>query len=528
MPGPTGILNIEIQSAIDFYAPILHEILKASLRLGHFPTRFKIFKTIVLCKPGKDDYTIPKAYRPIALEETLGKMLESAMAGWMMDTLEANGRLPEHHYGGRAGRCMVDPLLQLTQTIKDAWRRKQVVSVLYLDVSQAFPNVAHECLLERMEVMGLSDVVVSWTESFLLGRTTSLAFDDYTSDPVQVPTGVPQGSPLSVILYLIYSSSLLEISSDIKEKNDKIYGFINDTALVAVSNSVAENINKLQKLAVEGLTWAKDSALSFNIAKYQLVHHTRHSDSVEDQKRTMTVVGHTIKPKESTKYLGMHIDQCLNFKEHIKYVVGKGVKAAVALTRLANTKIGMPHKFVHHLFIGLVAPRMEYALPVWYNPVKEGEGRRSSAVGIARKLSKPQCLACKVMAGGLRSTSTDALDYHANVLPTHLRLNLVAYKFAAHLCTLPSIHPLFKTVRRCKHQPRFHCSLIHHLLNALEDFQEEWEQIDTTPIQRADCIEFDIAPNKDQAERRAAATPRGDRLIFSDGSGFKTGIGAAA
>ncbi len=212
------------------------------------------------------------------------------------------------------------------------------------------------------------------------------------------------------------------------------------------------------------------------------------------------VAGHTIKPKESAKYLGIHIDRRLNFKEHVQYVVGKGVKAAVVLTWLANTKIGMPHKFVRCLFIGLVAPRMEYTLPVWYNPVKEGKGRRSGAVDIACKLSKPQRLACKVMAGGLRLTSTDALDYHANILPTHLCLNLVAYKFAAHLCTLPSTHPLFKTVCRCKRQPRFHCSLIHHLLNALEDFQEEWEQINTTPIQRADCIEFDIALNKDQAE----------------------------
>ncbi len=104
---------------------------------------------IVLHKPGKDNYTIPKAYRPIALEETLGKILKSVMVGWMMDMLEANGHLPDHHYGGRAGRCMVDPLLQLTQMIKDAWRRKQVVSILYLDILQAFLNVTHERLLER-------------------------------------------------------------------------------------------------------------------------------------------------------------------------------------------------------------------------------------------------------------------------------------------------------------------------------------------------------------------------------------------
>ncbi len=170
--------------------------------------------------------------------------------------------------------------------------------------------------------------------------------------------------------------------------------------------------------------------LSFDVTKYQLVHHTRCSDSAMDQNRTMTIAGCIIKPKESAKYLGVHINRHLNFKEHVKYAVGKGVKAAVALTWLVNMKIGMPHKFIQCHFIGLVASWIEYTLPVQYNPIKEGEGHKSGVVGVVRKLSKPQHLAYKVMAGGLRSTSTDALNYHANMPPTHLRLNLVAYKFA--------------------------------------------------------------------------------------------------
>ncbi len=163
-----------------------------------------------------------------------------------------------------------------------------------------------------------------------------------------------------------------------------------------------------------------------------------HSDSPEDQRLPLTVAGKTIKPKDRAKHLGVYIEKRLTFKKHVEYAVpGKGVKAAAVLTRLANMTTGMPHKFIRQLFIGLVVPRMEYALPVRHNPVREGEGRRQGAVGVAREMSKPQRLACKVMAGGLRSKSTDALDYHANVLPTHLCMNLAAYKFAARLCTLP-------------------------------------------------------------------------------------------
>ncbi len=127
------------------------------------------------------------------------------------------------------------------------------MSILYLDVSQAFPNIAHEHLLEHMEEMGLSSEVVNWTESFLSGRTTMLVFNDYASDPVQVLTGVPQSSPLSVILYLVYSLSLLDIGKGIKGKNNKIFGFINDMALVAVSDNVEENISKLKGMAEEEL-----------------------------------------------------------------------------------------------------------------------------------------------------------------------------------------------------------------------------------------------------------------------------------
>lgn len=96
----------------------------------------------------------------------------------MMEVLEQGRKLPDHHYGGRNGRRTTDPLLLVAQAVKDTWRVKRVANVLYLDVSQAFPNVAHERLLERMEEMGLDEGTVEWTASFLQDHRTSLWFDD--------------------------------------------------------------------------------------------------------------------------------------------------------------------------------------------------------------------------------------------------------------------------------------------------------------------------------------------------------------
>ncbi|SJL01510.1 uncharacterized protein ARMOST_04832 [Armillaria ostoyae] len=131
---------------------------------------------------------------------------------------------------------------------------------------------------------------------------------------------------------------------------------------------------------------------------------------------------------------------------------------------------------------------------------------------------------------GRRSTSTETLDYHANVLPTHLRMNLAAYMFAVRLCTLPPSHSLQKIVERCKRIPRFHRSPIHHLMSTFEDLHGEWETIKAGRVNvlRSKALEFIVADSKKSAEQDVAKFPKGDHHIYSDGSGFKAKIGAAA
>ncbi|KAK0460800.1 hypothetical protein IW261DRAFT_1349489, partial [Armillaria novae-zelandiae] len=102
--------------------------------------------------------------------------------------------------------------------------------------------------------------------------------------------------------------------------------------------------------------WVEDSTSLFDIAKYQLVHYTRRGDRGVDADLPLVVAGKMIKLKTSVKYLGVFIDSRLNFKEHADYAIGKGVSTTIALSRLANTWWGMPHKFMQCLFMGLVIP----------------------------------------------------------------------------------------------------------------------------------------------------------------------------
>jgi hypothetical protein len=112
-PGPDGITNLILKQALLHIEKWLQKLLQASLDLGYFPKAFKETTTVVLRKPGKPDYSKSKAYRPIALENTIGKVFESVIAEIMSYLTETNELLPAHHYGGRLGRSAEDAMMSL-------------------------------------------------------------------------------------------------------------------------------------------------------------------------------------------------------------------------------------------------------------------------------------------------------------------------------------------------------------------------------------------------------------------------------
>ena len=128
----------------------LQALMQASINLAHFPKPFKHTTTIVLRKPGKPDYTEAKAYRPIALENTLGKVMESIVADVISYLTEEHQLLPPQHYGGRPGRNTEDAMMVLAETIHKAWRENDIFTAVFLDVAGAFNNVHHKRLIHNL------------------------------------------------------------------------------------------------------------------------------------------------------------------------------------------------------------------------------------------------------------------------------------------------------------------------------------------------------------------------------------------
>jgi hypothetical protein len=231
VPGPDSIKNIVFKQCTDTLTPHLLRTFRAVFLLKTYFDPWKEFTTVVLHKPGTPNYSAPKAYRPITLLNTTSKLLMAIIADQLTHLLEAHNLLPATHFGSRPGRSMTDSLHLLEATIKNVWRAGKVISALFLDIEGAFPNAVTNCLLHTMRRRKIPTSLVDFTERALRGRRTRLSFDSYLSNWIPITNGIGQGDPISMILYIIYNSDLVEVP---KNKNKNALAFVDDTAFVAI------------------------------------------------------------------------------------------------------------------------------------------------------------------------------------------------------------------------------------------------------------------------------------------------------
>ena len=224
--------------------------------------------------------------------------LSALIADRVSYILERHNLLPSTHFGGRPGRSTTDSLHLLETTIRHTWRQGKVVSALFLDIEGALPNAVTDRLLHNMCARRLPPEVVNYTQRLLQGRRTRLRFDDFNSDWISITNGIGQGDPLSMILFIIYNSDLVETAAN---TNELTLAFVDDTAFMAIG----KDFNKTHAILVDmlereggGYQWSKDHNSKFETSKERPPIHVR---------------GITIKLTKSHKFLGVILDQELRW-----------------------------------------------------------------------------------------------------------------------------------------------------------------------------------------------------------------------
>jgi hypothetical protein len=275
-PGPDAIPNKVWHAliAVPTFIQALETLFNACICAGHNPRHFQASITVVLRKAAPRDFRLPKSYRPIALLNTLGKILESIIALRVSWVLEEHGLLPKGHLGGRKG-ISVDHAIQLIiDEVLRAWGLGKKVSMLLLDISGAFDNVSHERLLHNLRTMQLG-WLANWLQSFLSNRYTQLQLPGFLSKLFATHTGIPQGSPLSPILFLIFNIPLIRaLVHWIGNAQTTSFGWIDDSCVLATGCTYAENITVLEKCLEKADRWARRHAAKFAPDKFELIHFT--------------------------------------------------------------------------------------------------------------------------------------------------------------------------------------------------------------------------------------------------------------
>ncbi len=192
---------------MSYLQPLFH----ACINFSYHPTAFCYCNTIPLRKPGKGDYSAPGAWRPIALLNTLSRVLESIRARQISSLSEEHGLLPAQHMGARRSRFINMALDFLVQQIQTIWQNNDgVATLLSLDMMGNFDSVVPARLLHNIRERKIPESIVKWVSSFIRNRTTTLCLPGYNNDNFLTHTGIPQCSPLSSIIFLVYNADLVD------------------------------------------------------------------------------------------------------------------------------------------------------------------------------------------------------------------------------------------------------------------------------------------------------------------------------
>ena len=273
--GPDGIPAIVLKTCAPELAPILNKLFQLSYTLGTFPTSWKLARVFPI--PKKGDKSNPLNYRPIAITSLISKTMETIITKQLLAFLETNNLLSGHQYGFRKARSTGDLLAYAVHVWSSTLESCGESRVISLGISKAFDRVWHKGLLARLPMFGLHHTLINWIGSFLSDRSMAVRVDGFLSNLHSINAGVPHGSVISPVLFILFINDLLTYTSSSN------HSFANDTFLSAsfsfnpndhASTDIQLHRNISTSLLSIDLTviekWVKDNLVSFNQSKAKL------------------------------------------------------------------------------------------------------------------------------------------------------------------------------------------------------------------------------------------------------------------
>lgn len=350
-PGPDNINGRMIIELPQEATRQLTQIFNAIVRIGYFPDKWKMSTIIMIPKPGKDLYHA-ESYRPISLISIFSKILEKIIAKKI--SRDMMKLLPSHQFGFRAQHGTVEQVHRILEVIRNTYEKREYCSAIFLDVAQAFDKVWHQGLL--FKIKSSLPFVYTILRSYLLDRTFKVRYREELSPERKIRAGVPQGSVLGPILYLLYTA-------DLPTSPDKTTTttFADDTAILCSNKDAKDASKNLQEHLQLVDNWLSKWRIKVNETKSVHVTFTLNRGTCPP----IQLNGTTVPQKTEYKYLGIHLDRRLTWKKHIETKKAEfNIKSKQMYWLLGRkSKLKLEYKLL--LYKSILKPIWQYGCQLW-------------------------------------------------------------------------------------------------------------------------------------------------------------------
>ena len=349
-PGPDGVSNTYLFNAKDYLCLPLQLLFNASLKTSQLPSAWKMANVTPVHKAGKKSDA--SNYRPISLTSSVCKIMETLISQKLDVELEQKGIIPDTQHGFTKRKNCTTNLLEFYDKVTRSLDTKECLDAIYLDFRKAFDLVSHQKLIDKLESLGISQVLISWVSNWLSGRRQRVVLNGSFSPWTNVPSGVIQGSQLGPKLFLIFVSDIPDcISQDIF-----LSMYADDSKLLGPAriahDGLQSTLNKLEH-------WCQVNAMEFNIGKCKVIHFG-HSNIQKDY----FIKGIKLESTEALKDLGVLVDRQLKFSSHVQMISKRANSILGQIRRCFSFRTKLVFLNLYKTF---VRSQMEHAVQVW-NP----------------------------------------------------------------------------------------------------------------------------------------------------------------
>ena len=332
---------------------IISDMINSSLQQGIFPTKLKCAKVVPLHKTGPK--TDPSNYRPISLLPIFSKIYERAVHKRIYAHFDNTGLFYESQFGFRPGHSCEHAILCAQHTILKAIDQSKIALLLLIDFSKAFDMVDHKILIEKLDHYGIRGNMLNWFRSYLYDRKQYVVVNSTSSSSKTIKYGVPQGSILGPLLFLIYINDMPQISNVAK-----FIFFADDANIIITADTITELINKVNTLLIEINAWVSTNGLKMNLKKTKYMIFGNTANYMED---IVILFNNTVIERCChEKFLGIILDEKLNWNEHRKLLAAKISRNAGIIYKLRDI---VPDNVLRTLYYSFIQSHLGYCSSTW-------------------------------------------------------------------------------------------------------------------------------------------------------------------